>query len=121
MSGTLNVNDALNLRNVFWGNLLLLQFEPQSYVGIQLHSEIFAGHAGSSKAMEVIVHFLFETVDPRGAKEKFAKCWPIVDRGHGREFRVVVVKWFEALRKDGKLPADISVRKSHFDECRGER
>ncbi|TPX69819.1 hypothetical protein SpCBS45565_g02218 [Spizellomyces sp. 'palustris'] len=82
---------------------------------------MFAGHTGASKAMEVVLRFLFGTLDPVLSKERFAKCWPIVDRGQGREFRNVVVKWLELLKKEGHIPSDILVRRSYFDECRGER
>lgn len=31
------------------------------------------------------------------------------------------MKWLEQLKRDSKLPQDLMIRKSYFDECRGER
>ncbi|KNC96814.1 uncharacterized protein SPPG_08015 [Spizellomyces punctatus DAOM BR117] len=112
---------ALDLRSIFWGNLLLLGLQPVHYPGVTLHRDMFAGHTGASKSMEVVLRFLFGTLDPVLSKERFAKCWPIVDRGQGREFRNVAVKWLEFLKKEGHIPSDVLVRRSYFDECRGER
>ncbi|KAJ3149630.1 hypothetical protein HDU89_003683 [Geranomyces variabilis] len=114
---------ALDMRTIFWTNLLLLGFNPPDYPNVELHAQIFAGRGGPSaaKAMEIIAHFLFTTLDTQAAQERLAKCWPIIDRNQSRDFRIAVVKWFETLKRDGKLPADVSVRKSYFDECRGER
>ncbi|KAJ3023796.1 hypothetical protein HKX48_000930 [Thoreauomyces humboldtii] len=117
----LSDDGGLDRRSIFWTNLLLLGLEPRRHPGIALHSQVFASHAGAGKAMEVIVHFLLTKVDGQAAKERFATCWPVLDRGHAREFRIVAVKWLDSLKKDGHLPPDVSVRKSHFDECRGER
>ncbi|KAI8586063.1 HAUS augmin-like complex subunit 6 N-terminus-domain-containing protein [Geranomyces variabilis] len=114
---------ALDLRTIFWTNLLLLGFNPPDYPNVKLHAQIFAGRGGPSaaKAMEIIVHFLFAALDAQAAQERLAKCWPIIDRNQSRDFRIAVVKWLETLKRDGNLPADVSVRKSYFDECRGER
>ncbi|KAJ3167428.1 HAUS augmin-like complex subunit 6 [Geranomyces variabilis] len=114
---------ALDTRTIFWTNLLLLGFNPPDYPNVELHAQIFAGRGGPSaaKAMEIIVHFLFTALDAQAAQERLAKCWPIIDRNQSRDFRIAVIKWFETLKRDGNLPADVSVRKSYFDECRGER
>ncbi|KAJ3168082.1 hypothetical protein HDU87_001253 [Geranomyces variabilis] len=114
---------SLDLRAIFWTNLLLLGFNPPDHPKVELHAQIFAGRGGPSaaKAMEIIVHFLFAALDAQAAQERFAKCWPIFDRNQSRDFRIAVVKWFETLKRDGNLPAEVSVRKSYFDECRGER
>ncbi|KAG5460942.1 MAG: hypothetical protein BJ554DRAFT_6950 [Olpidium bornovanus] len=53
--------------------------------------------------------------------QRFAHCWPISDRAVGREFRNVVYKWLEALKKAGHIPWDVAVRRSYLDECKGER
>jgi hypothetical protein len=51
----------------------------------------------------------------------FQSCWPVMDRVQSREFRAITVKALEALKKDGHLPALLQIRKSYFDDCRGER
>ncbi|KAJ3161174.1 hypothetical protein HDU86_007796 [Geranomyces michiganensis] len=117
---------ALDLRAIFWTNLLLLGFKPSDHRNhaVELHANVFAGARGgpsAAKAMEIIVHFLFVAIDAQAAQERFAKCWPIIDRMQSRDFRIAIVKWFDALKRDGNLAADVSVRKSYFDECRGER
>ncbi|KAI9092454.1 HAUS augmin-like complex subunit 6 N-terminus-domain-containing protein [Phlyctochytrium arcticum] len=117
----LNDNGPVDVKSLLWGNLLLLGFSPGGYPGVELHKDMFAGHIGASKAMTIVVYFLFQVIDPVVAKERFSSCWPVVDRIQGRDFRTVTFRWLEALKKEGRLPPDTSIRRSYLDECRGDR
>ncbi|KAI8820978.1 HAUS augmin-like complex subunit 6 N-terminus-domain-containing protein [Fimicolochytrium jonesii] len=113
------VASALDLRSIFWGNLLLLGFKPDN---ASINKNVFNSHSpAGGKAMEAVVRFLFGVLDEKEADSRFAKCWPITDRNQARDFRNIVIKWLEAMKKEGQLPPDVTIRKSHFDECRGER
>ncbi|KAJ3185833.1 hypothetical protein HDU85_001202 [Gaertneriomyces sp. JEL0708] len=116
------LTDALSYRSLFWNNLMLLGFDPKAQdETVHIHQDVFVGNAGAGRAMEVITHFLFNLLDSRLAQERFAACWPVIDRSQSREYRNAVVKWLESLKKEGHLPLDVVVRRSYFEECRGAR
>ncbi|KAJ3047363.1 hypothetical protein HK097_011592, partial [Rhizophlyctis rosea] len=72
--------------------------------------------------MELIVRFLFGMWNEPEARERFSTTYPPLSRHQSLEFRTLAVKWLEQLKREGHLqPPDIIIRKSYFDECRGER
>ncbi|CAG8639173.1 3779_t:CDS:2, partial [Paraglomus brasilianum] len=113
-------------RSIFWTNLVLLGFDPPkhavgTYSAIAFDQDVFTG-VNNVKAMEPIVWFLFNKLDPNKAKKRFSSCWPVTNLGQSKEFRNVAFKWLEQLRKDGCLGNnDLVMRRSFFDECQGER
>ncbi|RKO85522.1 HAUS augmin-like complex subunit 6 N-terminus-domain-containing protein [Blyttiomyces helicus] len=124
----------LDQRSLFWSNLMLLGFDSHAaqpsraasaqhgalpQLGKDMFSPANASH--SANAMEAVVWFLCQKIDPAKAKERFSTCHPVLDRVQAREFRATTVRWLEQLKKEGHLPADVLIRKSYFDECRGER
>ncbi|KAJ3333376.1 hypothetical protein HDU76_008820 [Blyttiomyces sp. JEL0837] len=73
------------------------------------------------KVVEAVLCFLFNKMDPDATKEMFRHCWPILERSQSREFRNVATKALETMKKDGRLSSNLLIRKSMFEECRGER
>lgn len=111
---------------------------------LDLHRHVFAKGHQSTKALEFVFWFLLSKLDKTLARERFKDCWPIQDRHDAREFRNVVFKWLEDLRKEGCFaightllrPEDNSnaggaigglgiflptIRRSYLDDSIGER
>ncbi|XP_038076890.1 uncharacterized protein LOC119744812 isoform X2 [Patiria miniata] len=83
--------DVLEAREISFTNLLLLGFEPveaERRHAIPFNRDMFA--LPNKKAFEVIMHFLFERLNPAKAHDKFRDCWPICDKKHEQAFRKTV-------------------------------
>ncbi|KAJ3300516.1 hypothetical protein HK104_011022 [Borealophlyctis nickersoniae] len=110
----MDLSTTSDLRAIFFNNLLLLGFDPGAFsvigrdVGVRFDKDMFARQSGNAKAMETVVRFLFARLNEKEANES-------------REFRAVTVRWLESLKKEGHLPPDVQIRRSYFDDCRGER
>ncbi|KAF9165576.1 hypothetical protein DFQ26_009771 [Actinomortierella ambigua] len=63
--------------------------------------DMFARSNQSTKALEFVLWFLLDKLDPLQCRERCKGCWPIMDRHDAREFRNVVFKWLDELRKEG--------------------
>ncbi|XP_033634752.1 uncharacterized protein LOC117296020 isoform X2 [Asterias rubens] len=86
-----NIPDVLESREIFFTNLLLLGFEPQEAERrhkIPFNRDMFA--LPNKKAFEVVMHFLFDRLNPAMAHEKFRDCWPIFDKKQEQAFRKAV-------------------------------
>ncbi|TPX78623.1 hypothetical protein CcCBS67573_g00161 [Chytriomyces confervae] len=73
--------------------------------------------SANPKVFEAVAHFLLE-VAAEAKEENVALQWPVIDR---RDFRNGFTKILETLKKTGALPAFLVIRRSCFDDCRGER
>ncbi|KAI8837277.1 HAUS augmin-like complex subunit 6 N-terminus-domain-containing protein [Chytriomyces cf. hyalinus JEL632] len=73
--------------------------------------------SANPKVFEAVAHFLLE-VAAEAKSENVALQWPAIDR---RDFRNGFTKILETLKKTGALPAFLVIRRSCFDDCRGER
>ncbi|KAI9364477.1 HAUS augmin-like complex subunit 6 N-terminus-domain-containing protein [Zopfochytrium polystomum] len=122
------------MANVLRNALVLLNFDPRSQqLAPSCGSAATAGEvvdlllspqtstSVSSKLFESVSWFLFSKSDPDRAKQLFHGCWPIVDKQQAREFRSSVLKELERLKREGLLPSFVQIRRSYFEECRGER
>ncbi|KAL1924065.1 uncharacterized protein VTP21DRAFT_7100 [Calcarisporiella thermophila] len=118
------VGGVLSTRTLLYSNLALLGFSKcltGSFAHLEFNEEMFNSGANTIKSMEIVTWFLLQKLDPRNAEERFISCWPPLDVAQAREYRNIVFKWIEQLKKDGFLPANLIVRRSFFDECRGDR
>ncbi|KAJ2525437.1 hypothetical protein GGI11_000009 [Coemansia sp. RSA 2049] len=112
-------------------------FEPDklctgTYSAIKLDSQVFQRGIYHTKAAELVFHFLLTQLDPARFKREFFDAWPIADPRQARDFRAHVFKWLDELRRDSneaqeegagdaRWPADVPVRRSYIDECKGPR
>ncbi|KAG2173463.1 hypothetical protein INT44_008815 [Umbelopsis vinacea] len=119
-------NSQTSPRHILAENLSILGFKPKNntnshYSGVIVNQDAFSG-ANNTKAFELMSWFLFNKLDAHKAKKVFAHCWPIEDyRSQPREYRSVAYKWLEELKKENRLVGDIVLRRSYFEDCRGER
>ncbi|KAG0227352.1 hypothetical protein BGW42_002994 [Actinomortierella wolfii] len=70
---------------------------------LMISKDMFARSNQSTKALEFVLWFLFDRLDRQQCRERFKDCWPIMDRHDAREFRNVVFKWLDELRKEGRF------------------
>ncbi|KAI9028171.1 HAUS augmin-like complex subunit 6 N-terminus-domain-containing protein [Phycomyces nitens] len=110
----------------FLANLKLLGFDPQVYAtgiffNIRFANDMFTRNADNNKAFEITSHFLFSKLDPVQTKKTFRDCWPITDyKRHSREYRAAAYRWLEQLKRDNYLLGPVVLRRSYFEDCRGE-
>lgn len=105
-------------------NLLLLGFSVQEHVphgtSFTLDEQMFH-HTNNIKPFEATSHFLFDHIDHRKSRIVFQQCWPIKDYGRqSREYRAAAFRWLEELKHAGHLPGHVVLRRSYFEDCRGE-
>ncbi|KAJ1678690.1 hypothetical protein EV182_003538, partial [Spiromyces aspiralis] len=119
-------------RAAFWSTLLSLGFDPNSactgiYAGVELGPDVFTKSIYHVKAAELFLHFLLSLLDPQRARQTFLDCWPVCEPRQSRDFRTASFKWLDQERKQtledktGRWPIAVPIRRSYFDECRGER
>ena len=113
--------------STFLNNLLLLGFSPEQaanglYKHVKFDKDMFT-HANNTKAFIVTSHFLFSKLDPKRARTTFKDCWPIVDfRRQSRLYIATAFRWLEELRREGHcLSGNVTLRRSYFEDCRGEK
>ncbi|KAI8848485.1 HAUS augmin-like complex subunit 6 N-terminus-domain-containing protein [Chytridium lagenaria] len=120
-----------NARSAILSTLSLLDFRisdwfpsgPSNTESEDMVLQLFPGKsfAANPKVFEAVTYFLFTKLDKERARDVFRTCWPIFDRSQAREFRNTVVKALEMMKKDGVLPQTLLIRRSCFDDLRGER
>ncbi|KAJ3202852.1 hypothetical protein HDU82_007026 [Entophlyctis luteolus] len=108
-------------------SLVLLGFDFAS-VGLTAHALFGAPpHTPQSpRAFEHVMHFLLARVvpDPPAFDKllRASNAWPVFDRASAREFRNLATKALDALKKDAHaFPAALLIRRSLFDDCKGDR
>ncbi|KAI9328960.1 HAUS augmin-like complex subunit 6 N-terminus-domain-containing protein [Obelidium mucronatum] len=108
------------VRQSVFSALSLLGFESPT-ISVET---LFAKGAASAnpKAFEAVAYFLLCQSGCRCVDaELFRTCFPVLDRSQSRDFRNNVAKALELLKKNGALPASLQIRRSYFDDCKGER
>ncbi|KAG2217381.1 hypothetical protein INT45_007391 [Circinella minor] len=119
-----------NTATRFFINLQLLGFVPEKFTHTGVFSKIvfdehMFSHANNNKAFEATSHFLFHKLDSQRTLLDFAKCWPLTEtadyRRQSREYRSIAYRWLDELRIQQCLPGRITLRKSYFEDCRGEK
>ncbi|KAI9491606.1 HAUS augmin-like complex subunit 6 N-terminus-domain-containing protein [Zychaea mexicana] len=117
-----------NAATLFTTNLQLLGFVPEKFnTGVFrkiVFDERMFTHANNNKAFEATSHFLFHKLDATRSATEFAKCWPLSDTDYwrqSREYRTIAYRWLDELRIKQCLPGRITLRKSYFEDCRGEK
>lgn len=91
----------MDYKKITLANLNLLGYTPDT---LNLHIN------------ERILHFLILIINP---DIDFRGCFPIHDRAQIREFKDLVQKQCESMKRTGSLPPETQIRKS--DEFRGDR
>ncbi|KAJ2818319.1 hypothetical protein FBU31_005918, partial [Coemansia sp. 'formosensis'] len=122
------MDDDDRRRQEFWRTLLAMGFQGQAactgaYSGVELDWRVFERGIYHTKAAELIMHFLLGRLDAVRVRREFFDCWPIGSPQQAREFRAKAFRWLDELRHDPAAgwPADVPVRRSYVDECRGAR
>eukprot|EP00058_Branchiostoma_floridae_P024517 XP_002610007.1 hypothetical protein BRAFLDRAFT_131115 [Branchiostoma floridae] len=93
--------DPIDMREMFFTNLLLLGFDPTSMEAkhkIPFSRDMFA--LPNKKAFEVVTHYLFTRLDSNMAREAFRDCWPIYDKKGEQQFRRTVNNWMTQISRE---------------------
>jgi hypothetical protein len=108
---------------VFLSNLQVLGFdEPIHCKGteVKLNEKVFLHGADNTKAFQTISYFLFRRLDKNKTKILFKYCWPVNSSEKSRLYMKLALGWLQELKKYDTVLKNIALRKSNFDNCRGE-
>ena len=72
------------------------------------------------QCVEWALYRLFEIWNPKEAKNKLQPFFPAYEGLRSINLRAALFRSFNELKKDGVLGKEIIIRKTMFDECRGE-
>ncbi|KAL7275227.1 hypothetical protein RUND412_001842 [Rhizina undulata] len=102
-------------------NLRLLDYDNTSDESFPITEEIFTSLKNKGKAFEQIAYHLFSTFDPEECALRLEGTWPIYEPAQSREFRNVIFKWLNDLKRTDHLGGNVLVRKTLLEDCCGER
>lgn len=95
------MSNPLDLREIFYSNLLLLGFDSQAEetnYRIPLNRDMFV--YPNKKAMEIVCHFLFSQLDAQLAFQEFRDCWHVQDKKMEQQFRKSCISWLSKIYKE---------------------
>lgn len=73
------------------------------------------------QCVEWALYHLFQLWSPKETKNKLQPFFPSYDALRSINLRAALFRCLNDLKKDGVLGKDITIRKTMFDECRGDR
>ncbi|CAH1796354.1 unnamed protein product [Owenia fusiformis] len=95
------MSDPTDVRQVFFTNLLLLGFDPdaaEAKYKLLFNRDMFA--LPNKTGFEVVLHFLFNRLNPTLSRETFRDCWPVRDKKQEQLFRRGCNNWLTNIAKD---------------------
>lgn len=55
------------------------------------------------KGMEIIMHYLFQKLDPKRAEKDFQLLFPVSDKKQRTTFRTVAMQWLKEMKDRGSI------------------
>jgi hypothetical protein len=101
MAGTLSPPSSLDVKEIWFTNMLLLGFNPEKEEKkhkISFNKDMFK--TSHKLGMEVVLHYLFTQLDPQQAYDEFRDCWPVHDKKQDQMFRKRCSNWVAAISKE---------------------
>lgn len=93
---------GMSLQQAVYSNLVLLGMQQNEYEAKYRQSfgpNMFAVSASASRnAIEVVIKFIFDALDPHKSAAVFKLCWPVVHQKQEVAFRKAAGKWIGELR-----------------------
>ncbi|KAL8710637.1 MAG: hypothetical protein Q9220_004861 [cf. Caloplaca sp. 1 TL-2023] len=115
-------------RNIstFITNLRLLDLDlrddwPNIQADLFSAKDVLANQKQRIRCVEWALYRLFELWNPKEAKNKLQPFFPPYDSLRSLNLRAALYRSINELKKDGALGKEIMLRKTIFDECKGER
>jgi hypothetical protein len=108
---------------VFLHNLKVLGFEEAIHckgTQVKLNEQVFLIGADNTKAFQLISHFLFHQLDKNKTKILTKNCWPVNSIEKSRLYMKLALGWLQDLKRSVTVLKHITLRKSNFNNCRGE-
>ncbi|CAC5426354.1 HAUS6 [Mytilus coruscus] len=102
------MGDPLDMKQIFFTNLQVLGFDAAAEGQdnkIPFNKNMF--DLPNKRGSEVVLHFLFEKLNPVMCREEFRHCWPIIDKQQEAQFRRTCNNWLNNISKnepDSHLP-----------------
>ncbi|KAH3837273.1 hypothetical protein DPMN_110657, partial [Dreissena polymorpha] len=101
-------NNNLDMKQLFFNNLILLGFDVQEMEAthsIPFNKAMF--ELPNKRAAEIVLHFLFQRLNPTMCREAFRDSWPIHDKKREQTFRKTCCNWLSNILQeepDSHLP-----------------
>ncbi|XP_076103662.1 uncharacterized protein LOC143072553 isoform X2 [Mytilus galloprovincialis] len=102
------MGDPLDMKQIFFTNLQVLGFDAAAEGQdnkIPFNKNMF--DLPNKRGSEVVLHFLFEKLNPVMCREEFRHCWPIIDKQQEAQYRRTCNNWLNNISKnepDSHLP-----------------
>ncbi|XP_069138620.1 HAUS augmin-like complex subunit 6 isoform X2 [Argopecten irradians] len=116
------MGDTLDLRQMLFTNLQLLGFDSGAMAAsysLPFNKDMF--NLPNKKGAEVVLHFLFNKLNPIMCREEFRDCWPVLDKQQEQQFRRTCHNWLVNIAKtepEAHLPRIVA---SHFMSPGGDK
>ncbi|KAL9601453.1 MAG: hypothetical protein Q9219_002519 [cf. Caloplaca sp. 3 TL-2023] len=112
--------------STFLTNLRLLDFDlaedwPTITSGLFLPKDIRANQKQRVRCVEWALYKLFELWNLKETKNKLRPFFPPYDALRSANLRAALFRCLNEMKKEGILGKDVMIRKSMFDDCRGEK
>ncbi|KAK7169968.1 hypothetical protein R3I94_000262 [Phoxinus phoxinus] len=85
-----------------WWCLLCLEFRPETVTKNNKHLNLGMNmfDKPNKEAFYIVIHFLFDKLNPTRAQDVFRHCWPIWDHKGDAEFRKVAFAWLQEIANE---------------------
>lgn len=115
-----------NSTSTFLTNLRLLDFDyredwPDVKADLFCAKDARVNQKQRIRCVEWALYTLFELWNPKETKNKLQPFFPSYDALRSTNLRAALFRCLNDLKKDGVLEKDLIIRKTMFDECRGEK
>lgn len=108
-SMNMDIDDSLlDMKQLFFNNIQLLGFDAASMEAshhIPFNKAMF--ELPNKRGAEVVLHYLFDRLNPTMCREAFRDCWPILDKKREQGFRKTCSNWLTNISQeepDSHLP-----------------
>ncbi|KAI4136708.1 MAG: hypothetical protein L6R39_007653 [Caloplaca ligustica] len=115
-----------NSASTFLTNLRLLDLDcledwPDLTTGLFASKDAVANQKQRIRCVEWALYRLCELWNPKEAKNKLQPFFPPYDALRSINLRAAVFRCLNQLKKDGVLGKEVVIRKTMFDECKGDK
>ncbi|KAL9025610.1 MAG: hypothetical protein Q9196_005592 [Gyalolechia fulgens] len=112
--------------STFLTNLRLLDFDyaedwPPTTANLFIFKDARANQKQRIRCVEWALYRLFELWNPKDTKNKLQPFFPPYDALRSINLRAALYRSLNELKKNGSLGKAVVIRKTMFDECRGEK
>ncbi|KAL8703631.1 MAG: hypothetical protein Q9201_003201 [Fulgogasparrea decipioides] len=120
------LTNATSSVSTFITNLRLLDLDhlddwPDAHEGLFAAKGARENQRQRVRCVEWALYRLFEIWNPKEANNKLQPFFPPYESLRSLNLRAALLRWLTELKTDGALGKEVVIRKTMFDECRGDK